>query len=126
MAITPYLFYQDVMAAQRFLAKAFGFKKYGATKKAADGTVLHAAMKLGDAVVMMGFPGPKYRNPRKLGQATLCLYVEVDDVAKHYARSKKASARIIEEPQPASYGPLRYGAEDPEGHQWYFAHPHKP
>jgi hypothetical protein len=27
----------------------------------------------------------------------------------------------LEEPQDTFYGNRRYGAEDPEGHQWYFA-----
>jgi uncharacterized glyoxalase superfamily protein PhnB len=28
MSITPYLYYQDVAGALKFLAKAFGFRKY--------------------------------------------------------------------------------------------------
>lgn len=28
---------------------------------------------------------------------------------------------ILEEPGNTEYGHRRYGAEDPEGHQWYFA-----
>lgn len=29
MAITPYLYYEDVNAALKWLTKAFGFKPYG-------------------------------------------------------------------------------------------------
>ena len=121
MAITPYLLYEDVGGALKFLSKAFGFKKHGDTMSGPDGKINHAAMQLGDDVVMMGYPGPKYKSPKRLGQATQNLYVTVDNVDKHFARAKKAGATILEEPADTFYGHRRYGAEDPEGHQWYFA-----
>jgi uncharacterized glyoxalase superfamily protein PhnB len=34
---------------------------------------------------------------------------------------RKAGATILEEPANTEYGHRRYGAADPEGHQWYFA-----
>jgi len=86
-----------------------------------DGKLNHAAMKLGSYLVMMGYPGPKYKNPRKLGQATQSLYINVRNVDQHFARATKAGARVLEAPQDQFYGHRRYGAEDPEGHQWYFA-----
>jgi PhnB protein len=121
MPITPYLLYEDLEGAMKFLAKAFGFKKCGTTMRGKDGKLSHAAMKLGDDLVMMGHPGPKYKSPKKLGQATFNLYVNVEDADKHFARAKKAGAKILEEPKDTPYGHRRYGAEDPEGHQWYFA-----
>jgi uncharacterized glyoxalase superfamily protein PhnB len=126
MAITPYLYYEDVGGAVKFLAKAFGFEKHGPEMKGADGKINHASMKLGDDMIMMGHPGAAYRNPKQLGQATQSLYVNVDNVDKHYARARKAGAKIIEEPADTAYGHRRYGAEDLEGHQWYFAHETRP
>ena len=121
MAITPYLLYEDVSRALKFLAKAFGFRKCGVQMRGPDGKINHAAMQLGRDVIMMGRPGSDYRNPKRLGQATLLLYVNVKDVDKHFARAKKAGAKIIEKPMDTHYGHRRYGAADPEGHQWYFA-----
>ena len=121
MAITPYLFYEDVGGALEFLAKAFGFRQYGAPVQGPDGKINHAAMQMGEDVIMMGAPGGDYRNPKRLGQATQTLYVDVEDVDEHFARAKKAGATILEEPTDTPYGARRYGAEDPEGHRWYFA-----
>lgn len=122
MSITPYLLYEDVAGALKFLTKAFGFRKYGPPMSGPDGKLHHAAMKLGDdELVMMGYPGPKYKNPKRLGQVTQNLYVNVDDVDKHFERARKAGAAILEEPQDTQYGHRRYGAADPEGHHWYFA-----
>jgi len=121
MAITPYLLYEDVGGALKWLTKAFGFRKYGTAMSRPDGKINHAAMKFDDDLIMMGYPGPKYKNPKRLGHSTQSLYVNVDDVDKHFERAKKAGAKILEEPKNTFYGHRRYGAEDPEGHQWYFA-----
>ena len=123
MSITPYLYYRDVDAALTWLAKAFGFKKDGPVMTGSDGRTHHAAMKLGDDVVMMGWPGSKYKNPKRLGQATQSLYVMVANVDRHYERSRKAGAKVIQKPEDKEYGHRNYGVEDPEGHQWYFGQP---
>jgi uncharacterized glyoxalase superfamily protein PhnB len=120
--ITPYLLYRDVGKALDFLKKAFGFSEYGSRFKGEDGTVQHAAMQHTDgSIFMMGCPGPKFKNPKKLGGVTQMMYVSVDKVDKHFARAEKHGARILEKPTDTFYGDRRYTAEDPEGHQWAFA-----
>lgn len=121
MAITPYLYYEDVDHALKFLAKAFGLRKYGAQMRGPDGKTNHAAMKLGSSVIMMGRPASGYRNPRRLGQATQSLYINVRGIDKHFERARKPGAVVLEEPQNTKYGHRRYGVTDPEGHEWYFA-----
>ena len=116
MSITPYLYYEDLDAAIDWLAKAFGFKAVGPRMEN------HAAMKFGDAELMMGAPGGKYKSPRRLGQATQSLYVMVPNADKHFARARKSGGKVLEEPKDTEYGHRRYGMEDPEGHEWYFAH----
>ena len=86
-----------------------------------NGKLTHAAMKRGDNVVMMGYPGPQYKNPRRVGHATQSLYVNIKGVDTMFARAKKAGAKALEEPLNTEYGHRRCGVEDPEGHQWYFA-----
>src|SRR5262245_6714521 len=86
MEITAYLLYRDAGAAVDWLAKAFGLRP-NEVLKGADGRVNHAVMRFGDAVLMLGSPGPDFQGPRALGHATHNLYVDVDDVEKHYARA---------------------------------------
>ncbi len=122
--ITPYLLYQDVDAALEFLGKAFGFEEV-LRYTGEEGYVNHAEMRLGDAVIFMGDPGDQYRSPKALGQTTVGIYVQVDDVDAHYAHAKTAGAEIREEPADQEYGERRYTARDPEGHDWFFAMPTK-
>jgi uncharacterized glyoxalase superfamily protein PhnB len=119
--IVPYLLYEDVAAALGWLAQAFGLEEHGDRFTGADGRVNHAAMKIGDGIVMLGCPGSDYRNPKRLGQVTQQLYIYVEDVNAHCARARAAGAEIVREPADQFYGDRQYGARDPEGHCWFFA-----
>ncbi|MFQ5698398.1 MAG: VOC family protein [Myxococcota bacterium] len=118
--ITPYLLYEDVAGALTWLSRTFGFEER-LRLPAPDGSVAHAEMELSDGVIMMGHPGPEYRNPKRLGQVTQQLYVYVDDVDAHFEHSRREGASILHKPEDQFYGDRRYAAEDPEGHHWYFA-----
>lgn len=121
--LTPYLLYKDVGKALDWLEKAFGFTEYGDRFEGEDGTIQHAAMRIsrGGEVVMMGCPGSKYKNPKQLKSTTQLLYINVGNVDKHFARAKKAGAKVVSKLENTFYGDRRYGVTDPEGHQWYFA-----
>ena len=118
--VTPYLLYEDVASALAWLTQAFGLRERLRIPMP-DGKIGHAEMELADGVVMMGCPGPEYRNPKRVGHVTQELYVYVDDVDKHFARAKEAGAVILEAPADQFYGDRRYRAVDPEGHHWSFA-----
>jgi PhnB protein len=120
--ITPYLLYEDVDQALDWLARAFGFEER-LRFTGEGGYVNHAEMRLGDAAIYLGDPGDDYKNPKRLGQETVGLYVLVDDVDTHYEQAKAAGAEILAEPEDQDYGDRRYTAKDPEGHHWYFAQP---
>ena len=119
-AITPYLLYEDCAAALDWLTRAFGFEEE-LRHLSPDGNVWHASGRIGGGEIMMGDPGDHYRNPKRLGQETVGIYVLVDDVDAHFEHAKEAGAEIREEPVDQPYGHRRYTAVDPEGHHWYFA-----
>lgn len=118
--VSPYLLYADMEAALAFLAEAFGFTERMRLPMP-DGQIGHAEMELEGGVIMMGWPGPDYKNPKTQGGATVHVYAYVDDVDAHFARAKAAGATIIAEPETMFYGDRVYRAEDPEGHHWGFA-----
>jgi PhnB protein len=118
--VTPYLLYEDVDAAVDWLVGAFGFLERMRIK-GPDDRASHAEVQLGDGLIMLGNPGPDFRNPKRLGGATQITYVYVDNVDRHYQTAKAAGARILNEPADQRYGDRTYRAEDPEGHHWSFA-----
>ena len=54
--------HHTISLLSKFLAEAFGFRKYGVQMRRPDGKINHAEMKFGDDLIMMGYPGPKYRH----------------------------------------------------------------
>ncbi len=86
-----------------------------------DGTIAHAEIALADGVVMLGHPGPEFKNPKRLGHVTQTVYIYVDDVDSHFERARAGGARMLSEPKNQPYGDRHYGTEDLEGHHWYFA-----
>jgi uncharacterized glyoxalase superfamily protein PhnB len=92
--VTPYLLYEDVDAALDWLVAAFGFAER-VRMPGPDGRCVHGEVGFNDGVVMMGYPGPDYQNPKHRGRATQLVYVYVDDLDKHYAVAKAAGAEIL-------------------------------
>jgi len=120
--MTPYLYYEDLPAAIQWLADTFGFEE---CERMSDdtGKLMHAEMRLGDQLVMMGWPGPDYHNPKHKDYRHGCVYVIADPVDVHYERAKTAGAEITQELKDQAYGHRNYAASDPEGHLWYFGQP---
>jgi uncharacterized glyoxalase superfamily protein PhnB len=120
--ITPYLFYEDVEAALVFLARAFDFQET-LRYRGAQGYVSHAEMRLGEGSIMLGDPGEQYRNPACGDTVAGAVHVTVEDAQAKYERAVAAGAQIIEPPADQPYGGRRFGARDPEGHEWWFSQP---
>jgi uncharacterized glyoxalase superfamily protein PhnB len=118
--ITPYLLCEDVGGALDWLARAFGFRER-LRFTGPDGAISHAEMEHDGGEIMLGWPGPDYRNPKRLGHVTQLVHVYVDDVDAHFERAREAGAEIVAEPKDQEYGDRRYDAKDPEGHLWSFA-----
>jgi PhnB protein len=124
--VTPYLLYEDCETALDFLARAFGFEEV-LRYTGEGGYVNHAEMSVpGGGRIYMGDPGDDYKSPKRLGQETVGIYVEIEgDVDELCERARGAGATITEEPVDQEYGQRRFTSEDLEGHVWYFAKPIK-
>ena len=101
--ITPYLLYEDVESALTWLSQAFGLRER-LRFPGPEGKLVHAEMELEDGVILMGWPGPDYRSPKRLGQVTHHVYIYVNDVDAHFEQAKRAGATILEPPQDQFYG----------------------
>jgi PhnB protein len=106
----PMISYENVAAAVDWLSEAFGFRERGQRYAEDDGTVTHAALELGGAVVMLGWPGPDYQSPAR--HVEVCeharnwlsvpyvvdgVLIYVDDVDAH---CEKARSRAPHPPGP--------------------------
>jgi uncharacterized glyoxalase superfamily protein PhnB len=114
-----YLSYRDAQAAIDWL-KAIGFE-LTARQPGDGGTVLHAELRLSDAVVMLATADADYAVPPLLGRSTgNGLYLRVEDVGAIYAAAIDAGATSVFEPEATEWGSERARVLDPEGHEWSF------
>ena len=130
------LSYEDVGKAADWLCAAFGFTEAGRFEDS-SGRVTHVNLIAGDGVVMAGWPGPLYRNPKHHREACVeaaqwmattfvvdGVYLTVDDIQAHYDRARGAGATILSDlEENSAVGQWLYRAEDIEGHRWMFAQP---
>ena len=122
-SVAPYLFYDDVDRAARFLEEAFGFARVFESP-APDGGLAHAQLAHAAGKVMLGKVGKGLRpvkSARSLDALHSGVYVYVEDVDAHCARARAAGAEVLLEPGDQPWGDRMYCAVDPEGQFWMFA-----
>ncbi len=116
--VTPYLVVPNADAEIRFLKEAFGATE-SQCQRNADNTVMHAELRIGDSLVMLGQSGGDWNSM----PAALYLWVEnVDDV---YAKAMAAGARGQFAPEDKPYGHRNAGVLDANGITWWIASPVK-
>lgn len=112
--VTPYLVCEGIPRLLDFLPEALGAVELERTV-APSGRVMHALVKVGDSLVMMGeamegFPA-----------APASLYLYVPDVDALYARAVAAGGVSVMEPADQFYGDRNAGVKDPSGNTWWMA-----
>jgi uncharacterized glyoxalase superfamily protein PhnB len=123
-SLAPYLFYEDVARAARFMQDAFGFTLVF-TSPDPKGGLAHAQLAHGSGIIMVGHAGEGGLGMVKSASALPALhagvYVFVDDVDAHCARARAAGAKVLLEPADQPWGDRMYCGADHEGQFWMFA-----
>ncbi|MEO8077991.1 MAG: VOC family protein [Acidobacteriota bacterium] len=114
--LTPYLVVRDADAEIRFLKAAFGATEVSCQRNP-DQTVMHAELKVGNSLVMLGQP-----NGASNGLPA-ALYVWVPDVDATYAEALKAGAASESAPEDKPYGHRNAGVVDLNGITWWIGSP---
>ena len=120
--ITPFMTVRDCARAIEFYKQAFGAVQRG-VMKGPDGKVMHAELKIGDSIIMMGDEFPEFGciSPQSLGGTSSGLHIYVENVDDAFAQAVKAGA-IVEMPVADMFWGDRYGKlNDPFGHKWSIA-----
>jgi uncharacterized glyoxalase superfamily protein PhnB len=120
--ITPHLAVRDAAKAILFYAKAFGAEELF-RMPGPGGTVMHAELKIGDSIVMLGEEAPQMgaSSPQTIGGSPVSLLIYVKDVDASFARADKAGC-TVQMPLTDMFWGDRYGKLlDPFGHHWALA-----
>ena len=111
--VSPYIVSPGVAKIIDFAKQVFNAQEIYASRRP-DGSVMHAEIKIGDSVVMLGEAQEGKKFP-----AMLHIYTE--DVDAVYRRAMQAGAKSIREPADQPYGDRSGGVEDEFGNQWWMA-----
>src|SRR2546421_12102504 len=113
--VSPYLIAAGAQAVIDFLKKAFGARELRRYDMP-DGSIMHAEVRIGDTVVMIGDAGEHWP------AVPAHLHVYVDSVDETYRRALDAGGVSGPPPQPKGQGPgRRGGGKDPSGNDWGIA-----
>ena len=114
--VLPHIMYRNVADAVAWLTSVFGFTEHYRYGEPVTGAQMYA----GKACIMIKSARDN-ATPLQLGYGTQSLTIFVEDVDAHFARTKSAGAKIVEELQETVYGERQYGVEDLDGHHWLFS-----
>ena len=120
--VTPHLAIRGAAKALDFYVKAFGAEELF-RMPGPGGSVMHAEIKIGDSIVMLGEEAPERgaTSPAGLGGSPVSLLLYVPDVDASFARATAAGCTTQMPPTDMFWGD-RYGKlQDPFGHLWAIA-----
>jgi PhnB protein len=113
-SVTPFLHPKGAPALIDFMQRAFG-GVVASRYQGEDGTVHHAAVRIGDSMIEMGEAhGPYQPTP-------VALHLYVPDVDAAYRQALEAGAVSMHAPADAPYGDRAAAVTDPFGNSWYLA-----
>jgi uncharacterized glyoxalase superfamily protein PhnB len=121
-ALTPYIVVSDARRAMDWYVEVFGAQRRGELYVNADGTIGHAEVGIGDAVLMFAeasglWPDVPVRAPDSPATFSHSLHLEVDDVDASTERARRSGASVEREPADQPYGRSSV-IVDPFGHRW--------
>jgi uncharacterized glyoxalase superfamily protein PhnB len=120
--LAPYIVVSDARRAMGWYVEVFGAQRRGELHVNADGTIGHAEVGIGDAVLMFAeasdlWPDVPVRAPDSPATFSHSLHLEVDDVDASTERARLSGASVEREPADQPYGRASV-IVDPFGHRW--------
>ena len=118
----PMLVCRDVPAAVDFCKTTFGAMELG-NRPGPDGTVVHALLTIGGAMVIIEAEWPTLasRAPQPDGSSPVVIFVYVEDVDTAIERAVAAGARVLLPVKNQFWGDRTGRIIDPSGHVWTIA-----
>ena len=113
-SVIPYIHSTNAVKLITFMKEVFDAKEIAVYPRP-DGTVGHAAFRIGDSVVELADGGADW-------PAMPCaMQVYVPDTDATYARALKAGATTLQPPATQFYGDRAASVRDSGGNHWYIA-----
>jgi PhnB protein len=115
--------YKDAAKAIDFYKKAFGATERYVLKGPRDQGVMHAELKIGDSVFMLGDENPEMgcRSVESYGGSGVSFYCYVPDADVAFKKAVGSGAKVKENLNDSFWGDRTGTVTDPFGINWTFA-----
>jgi PhnB protein len=114
-SVNPYIVVTGVEGLIDFLCEVFGGVERGGREIAADKTIGHAEVQVGDSVLMLSEGSAAYPS-----RPSVC-FAYVADVDSVVQKAVAAGAKLILEPTDQPWGDRVGGFHDPFDNRWWVA-----
>ena len=122
--ITPSFTFKDSKKAIDFYQQAFGAEVLDLLPNPAGGGTMHATLKIGNSIIMMGdeMPGAQCApSAETLGSSPIGLYVYVPTADKAFEQAVTAGATAMMPVTEMFWGDRMGQIKDPFGYSWMIA-----
>jgi uncharacterized glyoxalase superfamily protein PhnB len=122
--LTPYISVRDARGAIDWYTEVFGARPRGDVYEGSDGSIGHAELAIGDAVLMLSSPWPEggVDAPEPGRPHSHSLHLQVDDIDGTVRRAADHGAVVERQPEDQPYGRVAT-LLDPFGHRWMLNQP---
>lgn len=119
--ITPSFTFKDSQKAITFYQKAFGATVLSLMKRPDGRGVMHAAIRIGDSILMMGDEAPQCQSAESLGSSPITMYLYTLDADALFKQAVAAGGTETMPMAEMFWGDRAGSIRDPFGYSWMIA-----
>ena len=119
--LTPSLTLKDSKKALDFYQKAFNAEVLDLFPNPVGTGIMHATMKIGNSIVMMGDENHGCKSAETLGTSPISLYIYVPNADAAFKQAVAAGASVVMPVADMFWGDRAGSLKDPFGYSWMIA-----
>ena len=122
-SVTPSFTFKDSQKAIDFYKKAFGAKVLDVFPNPTGSGIMHAAIQIGDSIVMMGdeMPGQSCKSAETLGSSPINFFLYVPNADAAFKQAVAAGGAVAMPMADMFWGDRAGTLKDPFGYSWMIA-----
>lgn len=122
-SVTPMCVVKDARKAIEFYKRAFGAEELFAMPGPGGKGVMHAEVRIGDSIVMMGEENPQEacKSAETIGGSPVSFYIYVENADAAFRRAVEAGAESRMPVEEMFWGDRAGAVKDPFGYSWMLA-----
>jgi uncharacterized glyoxalase superfamily protein PhnB len=122
-SVTPMCMFKDARKAIEFYKRAFGAEELFAMPGPDGKGVMHAEVRIGDSIIMMGEENPQEpcKSAETMGGSPVSFYIYVENADQAYRTALQAGAEAQMPVEDMFWGDRTGTVKDPFGYSWTLA-----